>query len=212
MADEKLNSLDRFRKQSDRLVLEQHSHCEVPAGCGGVVLRWRNPFVALPLLVHLYAPGKSSLWLDGEPVVRTGNNVAPGEHVFAFVLEDADLSAGLFMFAAIHDQRSKQMPPGVSESSWRLISAADRSWLATTEPPIDRATKWTDLAYDDGDWRPLVHFAESPQTAYGDPHHFRASVCNRSSAAFLALPPATAGRGSVWVRRRFVVPGPQRSE
>src|SRR5262245_59385715 len=92
MADQKLNSLDRFRKQSDRLVLEEHSHCEVPAGCGGVVLRWRNPFAALPLLVYLYSPGKTELSLDGTPVVRTGNDVAPGEHLFAFVLEDADLS------------------------------------------------------------------------------------------------------------------------
>src|SRR3954471_21444558 len=105
MSDEmRLNSLERFRKQSDRLVLEAHGHCEVPAGCGGVVLRWRNPTAALPLLVHLYSPGKSELFLDGAAVVHTGNDVAPGEHVFAFVLEDADLSAGLFMFVAVHDQ------------------------------------------------------------------------------------------------------------
>jgi sulfatase modifying factor 1 len=28
-------------------VLEAHSHCEVPAGCGGVVLQWRNPSAGL---------------------------------------------------------------------------------------------------------------------------------------------------------------------
>lgn len=38
----KLNSISRFSKQSPRLVLEEHGHCEVPAGCGGVVLRWRG--------------------------------------------------------------------------------------------------------------------------------------------------------------------------
>ena len=44
MTDEgpKLNGPDRYRKRSPRLVLEEHSHCEVPAGCGGVVLRWIN--------------------------------------------------------------------------------------------------------------------------------------------------------------------------
>src|SRR5262249_25566273 len=123
MADQKLNSLDRFRKRSDRLVLEAYSHCEVPAGCGGVVLRWRDPFACLPLIVHLYAPGESQLFLDGAAVVRTGNDVAPGEHLFAFVLEDADLSGGLFMFAATHEkERGKEMPPGVSESAFRLVS------------------------------------------------------------------------------------------
>jgi hypothetical protein len=41
--EQRLNSLDRFRKQPGRLVLEEHSHCQVPAGCGGGVLRRRNP-------------------------------------------------------------------------------------------------------------------------------------------------------------------------
>ena len=42
MADEldsealRLNTLNRFRKHSPRLLLEEYSHCEVPAGCGGV--------------------------------------------------------------------------------------------------------------------------------------------------------------------------------
>ena len=78
MADKKLNSLERFRKQSPRLVLEEHSHCEVPAGCGGVVLRWRNPLAGLPLLVHFYAPGKSTLYLDGREVTQIGNDLPPG--------------------------------------------------------------------------------------------------------------------------------------
>ena len=41
--DLRLNELERFRKTSSRLALEAHSHCEVPAGCGGVVLRWTRP-------------------------------------------------------------------------------------------------------------------------------------------------------------------------
>ena len=43
----RLNSLDQFRKQSSRLVLEEHSHCEVPAGYLGMqaeffVIEFRN--------------------------------------------------------------------------------------------------------------------------------------------------------------------------
>jgi hypothetical protein len=37
--DLRLNSLSRYTKRSPEYVLEEHSHCEVPAGCGGVVLR-----------------------------------------------------------------------------------------------------------------------------------------------------------------------------
>lgn len=49
MAEEPLlNSIDRFRKRPQRFVLEEHGHCEIPAGCGGVVLRWRNPQAAVP--------------------------------------------------------------------------------------------------------------------------------------------------------------------
>jgi hypothetical protein len=51
----KLNGLSRYTKQSPRLVLEEYSHCEVPAGYGGVVLRWRNPDQPLPMLVSSFA-------------------------------------------------------------------------------------------------------------------------------------------------------------
>src|SRR5262245_21721062 len=153
MADEKLNSLDRFRKRSDRLVLEHHSHCEVPAGCGGLVMRWRNPLVALPLLIRLYPSVATTLFIDGEPVTETGNDVVPGPHVFAILIDRADLSAGLFMLAAIHEQRGKQVPPGLAEPNWRLISQPDGSWLATTQKPIELAGKtWTDLAFGDSHW------------------------------------------------------------
>lgn len=38
--DLELNSIDRYVKSSPRFVLEEHSHCEVPAGCGGGVWEW----------------------------------------------------------------------------------------------------------------------------------------------------------------------------
>jgi hypothetical protein len=207
MADKKLNSLDRFRKQSPRLVLEHHSHCEVPAGCGGVVLRWRNPLAVLPLLVHFYAPGRSTLYLDGREVRQIGNDLPPGPHVVGIELPEADLSAGLFMFAAVHDQRvHKTLPEGVSESPFRLVSEADRSWLATTEEPDEYPHRWNELAFDDSGWLPLVRSVESPPSDSGGPNAYRIHRCNQHSAAFLALPPAMSGTGRVWVRRRFEVP------
>jgi hypothetical protein len=209
MSETKLNSLDRFRKQSPRLVLEEHSHCEVPAGCGGVVLRWRNPHVGLPLLVHFYAPGTSSLFLDGREVTQIGNDLPPGPHVVGIFLAQAELSGGLFMFAAVHDEMAqKHLPEGVKEEPFRLTSEADRFWRATTEEPDEHPHRWTDPAFDDSGWLPLARFVESPEVDYGQPNAYRIVRCNRLTAAFLALPPAYRGTGRVWVRRRFVVPGP----
>ena len=34
MRELKLNTLGRYGKNASHLVLEEHSHCEVPAGCG----------------------------------------------------------------------------------------------------------------------------------------------------------------------------------
>jgi hypothetical protein len=66
MPDElRLNSLSRYSKQSDEYTLEVHSHCEVPAGCGGVVLRWRNPRLSIPIEIWTYTTGEAQLFLDG---------------------------------------------------------------------------------------------------------------------------------------------------
>lgn len=210
MADKELNSLDRFRKQSPRLVLEQHSHCEVPAGCGGVVLRWRNPFAALPLLVHLYSPGKAELFADGRAVENTGLDLEPGPHVFAFSVEGVDRAGGLFMFAAVHNpQRAhKQMPPGVTEAAWKLISAPDGTFRATADD-LAESSDWRGLDYDDSAWTPLTRSLPSPQLSWGQPGSRQAHWCNEHKATFLALPKPGEGSGRVWVRRKCVIFAPE---
>src|SRR5262249_23220637 len=67
MADDnlRLNAISRYSKQSSQYVLEVHSHCEVPAGCGGLVLRWRNPHLAIPLEIWTYTVGEARVWLVG---------------------------------------------------------------------------------------------------------------------------------------------------
>src|SRR5262245_38806375 len=132
-----LNSLARFRKQSGRLVLEEHSHCEVPAGCGGVVLRWRNPLAAVPLTFHLYTPVPAACFLDGAEV-RTGRvDLAPGRHAVAFSLENVNLSAGLILFAAFHlGTRTDQSPPAhVMETPLQVLTADDGTWKCTLRRP-----------------------------------------------------------------------------
>lgn len=60
----KLNTLDRFTKQPGLLALQESSHCEVPAGCGGVVLRWIDPRAGRFVHVDGYAWGRRSFCFD----------------------------------------------------------------------------------------------------------------------------------------------------
>lgn len=78
---QELNSLNRFRKQSAKLVLEEHGHCEVPAGCGGVILRWRNPLVSRTVRVFCYTPNEAKLFMDGEELERGLTDLAIGPHL-----------------------------------------------------------------------------------------------------------------------------------
>src|ERR1700759_5326771 len=78
----RLNTLGRFGKESSHLVLEEHGHCEVPAGCGGVVLRWRDPREAEP--IHLWVvvldAAASTVKLDGKALATSRPLLAPGRH------------------------------------------------------------------------------------------------------------------------------------
>jgi len=66
--DLRLNSLDRFRKSKSGLTLEVYSSCEVPAGCGGAVLRWRRPGAPIMVCVRNGDDGK-----DRHHVLRGGS-------------------------------------------------------------------------------------------------------------------------------------------
>src|SRR5712691_2450458 len=143
MSSADLNSLERFRKQPGRLVLEEHGHCEVPAGCGGVVLRWRNPFAALPVTIHLYTPVKAACFLDGAELPSGRPDLTPGPHVATIHLENVDLTAGLLMFAASHDPATYQkvLPAGVHERPVSVITAEDGTWKFSLDVPATEEWK-----------------------------------------------------------------------
>jgi hypothetical protein len=214
MSEQQINSLERFRKHSSRLVLEVHSHCEVPAGCGGVVLRWRNPRRAVPLGVSLYSPGKAKLFFDGALVETTGVDLTPGAHQLALALDEIDLAEGLFMFATLHEtERYRRTGASdLAEPNWRMVSEADRTWLATLDEPLTE--DWKTLTFDDKNWLGLARFQPNPTVEWSEPGAYQAHRCNEYLAAFLALPATvlqgqtSAGRRA-WVRKRFVVPSPE---
>jgi hypothetical protein len=194
-----LNSLDRFRKNPGRLILEAHSHCEIPAGCGGVVLRWRNPQAALPLTFYLYSPVAAKCLLDGAVLPAARNDVTPGKHVLTIALEKVNLAEGLLLFVAVHEPMlsRNQVPPQVVEGPLKFVTAADGTWKYTLkEPP----TEWSALSFDDRSWAALTQMP-APQLAPSAPGAYRCRQCIERGAACLGIaPPAGQDRTSLWQR------------
>jgi hypothetical protein len=202
-----LNSVARFRKRPARLVLESYSHCEVPAGCGGVVLRWRNPLAAVPAVVTLYTPVPAALLLDGAEAPTGRVDWAPGAHVAACALVGADLAGGLIMFAAVYDpaQQSKLAlaPDGLEEQPLQVLTAADGTWKYSLHPP---PAGWDRPAFAAADW-PALTAAPAPQLDWGAPGGYASRRCAALGAACLGLPPGAAAplpeKGNIWIRKAF---------
>ncbi len=226
MADEpRLNSLSRFRKASSRLILETHSHCEVPAGCGGVVLRWRNPNVSQTLLFHLYTPGKVTLAVDGMPCQTARVDLAPGSHVLSLHVQNVDLAAGLIMLAALPHPRT--VAYNEEKKAVRFRTEGDGSWRCSSQEPTSAA--WMTTDFDDTEWTSLLEVS-TPELAREDPRSYHCRRCAELGAACLALPESEAARqpvswwqwllgsgavsshvpqpGQVWIRKVFSVTTP----
>ncbi|HEX2314904.1 MAG TPA: hypothetical protein VHJ17_14275 [Thermomonospora sp.] len=204
----KLNSLSRYSKASPLFILEEHGHCEVPAGCGGVVLRWRNPRDGVPVTMWLYSGGPCDTYLDGEPL-SSGRPLVPyGEHVLAFAVSEIDPAHMVLMFAGVHrgsdDEHGVTTTPpepgGVS-----VLSAPDGTWRYTLTEPGDDT--WALPGFDDTDWPSMVPLEERPPVEEGkwDPHAYRIRQLTERGASGLGV----QGDGDrVWIRKEFTVPRP----
>lgn len=134
MADEddlRLNTLHRFAKQSPRLVLQEYSHCEVPAGCGGVVLRWVDPREGVPIRVALVCTMKADVSLDGAPLPTGRAAVAPGRHVLGFRLSGPFFVTIVLDRPSVEDELEDVDAPSSSEPIGRASAgqiAAAPSW------------------------------------------------------------------------------------
>ena len=127
----RLNTLHRFQKHSPRLLLQEYSHCEVPAGCGGVVLRWLDREQGLPVMLRVasLAPsGTPKLWLDGRDVSdSTTFELMAGPHVLALELRELPRpGTPLLVRVDINLPR---------DNGTLLRSAPDHRWWASSEAP-----------------------------------------------------------------------------
>ena len=171
-----LNTLHRLRKHSGRLILEEHGSCEVPAGCGGLVLRWLNPAQECYLLFTVFPRRPLQLFLDGIRLQSSAVTVPVGRHVLAAHFAES----ALFMLAVLKNTKPEQA---------LLLSAADGSWRGTNQKPPDH---WAHPDFPES-WQPL------PQVPYTD-KDWQFQTLDKLGACPLGL-----ACGPLWVRREFEV-------
>ena len=197
--DLRLNTLHRFAKQSPRLVLEEHSHCEVPAGCGGVVMRWRNPNAGPPVILHFYSPGRATVYLDGAQQVAMRVQISYGDHLLAVHLAEIDPGAVAIFLAAggiddgdAHNDDERAMPA--------LASAGDQTWRATRVAPA--GDSWLVADFDDSAWQPLTNIRVPGELR--ESQRWRLQHLEGLGASALGIP---QGATELWIRKRFTLVG-----
>ncbi len=201
----RLNELQRFRKASTRLALEAHSHCEVPAGCGGVVLRWRRTGAPIGLSFFKYVAGTADEFcIDGRPLDEQRTQVEPGEHVLSFVVAHPG-SEGFILL------RVSLSPEIVTARMPTAVSIADGRWRASLTLPPEA---WRTTGFDEAGFVDLV------EKAVPQPDDRRKWTWEflQKEAKGLGLPPSSERQPKgwlsswrqpkierVWVRWRFRV-------
>lgn len=197
----KLNSLSRYTKQSPKYVLEEHSHCEVPAGCGGVVLRWSNPQRSIPIALWHEVIGEFEFFVDGVRPASGRPMFEYGEHVFGFRISGIDPNHGILMFAGIYDEK-EQIHTGISmtrDQRIYILSLGDGTWKFTDTEPLDDS--WLRSEYDDSHWQPMIATA-FPETNENDRSSYRVKKMQDFGAKAIGI---ADGAEAIWVRKSFSI-------
>jgi hypothetical protein len=193
--DLRINTLHRFAKHSPRIILHEYSHCEVPAGCGGVVLRWIAPEQGSPAELRLSTlRSRTTTWFDGDKLETSLFMLKPGGHVVAVHLRSEDASrVQPFTFQIHYDRRGRPDVLARSSPVWRAV---------TTRPPDD----WSARDFDDRGWPPpplitdeeLAALDKWPREYYG-----------RDRAQGMQV---FAVASELWLRVAFIAPEDTREE
>lgn len=194
MADDpRINRLDRYRKESDRLILEEHS-----AGCGGIILRWRNPDDGIPIRLEAAAPVEPEFFLDGQPLTSRRFVAKTGPHLFAVRLRLRRREPRWFGSIAFRDvvygeEGHNEVVQGLStaDDGWSLRVAGDDAGDRTTPD-------WALPAFDASDWQKPQETSLPDEEDYG---HWRYRMLAMRGAKIFELPSTE----EVWIRKPFVL-------
>jgi hypothetical protein len=186
--DLNLNSIDRFVKSSPHFVLEEHGHCEVPAGCGGAVLRWRNPEGPLSVSLQLWlSVAEYSVEIDGSEPPTSRPVLTPGRHVL--------------VIAVNRDQESVQLLAAVTaeaqDGSTNSVTPSRESWRWTETKPRPSSAK--DPSYPTEFWNRLKETELTTEQA----ENYQVRRLLDAGGVPMAL---DAGSGPVWIRVVLDIP------
>jgi hypothetical protein len=185
--DLRINTLHRFAKHSPKLVLHEYSHCEVPAGCGGVVLRWIDPREGLPASFRVEAPAaRGLLWLDGKLLTSSHGLLVPGHRAFALHMKRREPRAQPFWITI-------EFEPGPA------VPVAD-AVCSPTAP----SEGWTVPSFDDRGWQPAPRASAE---LIGAQERWTQSACQRAIEAGNAV--FALEREELWLRFGALVPEPR---
>ncbi len=204
--DLNLNSLSRYSKKSSRYILEAQSHCEVPAGCGGVVLRWRDPKKGIPLTFRIYAGSSYKFFLDAHPLTSARPIVPFGDHVISIIISEFDPSRMILLFSAKYEE--KEDGTGYAEraaaSTLHFLSAPDGSWKYSSVEP--QGNSWQLPGFDDSAWAAMPARERAPD--FGQKwtvQSYRVEELLRMGAQGLGV---VGSLPKLWIRRAFSVGPP----
>jgi hypothetical protein len=194
MSDElDINSVERFSKKSDRLILEELGSCEVPAGCGGVVLRWFSMKDGLPVGVRVHRhQGEAELFCNGSPMTNGYASLPYGPGVLAILVGPRDHEFDWFSVRTFHTSRTRKQE-GLDEIP-EMSTAMDGSWKFTLTDPGDG---WTDFELDDGNW-PAMEASCMPLDSLPEGEQWRFRFLQKDEKAIFSIP-----QQQVWIRKRF---------
>ena len=203
MADEdlKLNNLPRFSKSSRRLVLREYSNCEVPAGTGGVVFRWKKSDNPVAFEMLLFIPGEFELLIDGTPSQSACPLLERGEHVLSLIISNFKSKYGLLLFAGKTGEtgiayKEKKFYEG--DRRERVLSLPDSSWKYLLSPPTNES--WTELNFDDSAWKSMISKVIPP---IDEQDSLQYTIRSLSDLGAQSLGIEEAAEKSIWIRKRF---------
>lgn len=199
--DLRLNTLHRFEKGASRLTLREYSHCEVPAGCGGVVMRWIDPDDPPPVRVGVVVLGSAETWLDGEPLASSFTRMRGGRHVVAAHFTE--------LGSSWRDSVAPPVPfaPVIHGDPGRDVYRAENLLAGVRDLRIRRAPSPPDpdfasLSYDDSGW-PEAPVATEAALARLSAHDYH--LTRLAEAGVPARLVGAGGATEAWVRISFTL-------
>jgi len=199
--DFKLNNLSRFSKSSKRLLLREYSNCEVPAGCGGVVFRWKKPDENIAFEINIFVSGEFELFIDGSTPQSAISLLKKGDHVLSLVISNFESKFGALMFVGKTGESGHSR--GLfheGDRKTRVLSLPDSSWNYVLSPPLEDS--WLDLKFDDTNWKSMV---SKDLTQIPEQNNQNYLIDEISSLGAQSLGIEEVGEKTIWIRKRFSI-------